>query len=65
MFARSYTKSGHDFPEVIILANLRDLSEISRGEGRWKIGEGHSYFEPFKREGYEKNDTKRGSITKN
>ena len=24
------------------------------GKGGWKTGEGHSFVEPFKREGYEK-----------
>ena len=27
---------------------LRDLSEISRGEGRWKTGEGYSFLSPLK-----------------
>ena len=46
---------------------IRDLSEISRGEGGWKTGEGHSFFELFKREGYEKKkkDRKRGRVTRN
>ena len=30
---------------------IRDLSEISRGEGGWKQREGHNFLRPQKREG--------------
>jgi len=35
-----------------------------RGRG-WKTGEDHSLFEPFKSDGYSKNDRKRGRVTGN
>ena len=34
--------------------NLRDLSEISRGEGGWKQREGHNFFRLRKGRGHEK-----------
>ena len=44
---------------------IRDLSEISRGEEGVENGGGSEFFEPSKREGYEKkNDRKRGRVTK-
>ena len=34
--------------------SVRDLSEISRGEGGWKHGEGLNFLRQQKREGQEK-----------
>ena len=42
---------------------VRDWSEISRGWG-CKTG-GSQFFDPFKREGYKKNERKRGRVTRN
>ena len=48
------------------LVDVRDTyQKLAGGKGEWKTGEGHSFFEPFKREGYEKNDSKRGRVTRN
>ena len=43
---------------------FRDLSEISRGGGEVENRGGLQFFEPYKREGYEENDRKRGRLTK-
>ena len=42
---------------------FRDLSEISRGGGEVENRGGLQFFEPYKREGYEENDRKRGRLT--
>ena len=45
---------------------FRDLSEISRGGGGVENGGGSEFFEPSKREGYEKKMTgKEGGSQKN
>ena len=41
---------------------MRDLSEISRGEGGWKQREGHNFLRLQKREGREKWAVKRGRV---
>ena len=41
---------------------LRDLSEISRGEGRWKHREGHNFLRLRKGRGHEKWAVKRGRV---
>ena len=43
---------------------MRNLSEISKGGGEVENRGGSQFFEPFKREGYEKNDRKIGRLTK-
>ena len=44
------------------MSNLRDLSEISRGEGGWKQREGHNFLRLKKRRGHEKWAVKRGRV---
>ena len=44
---------------------LRDLSEISSGGGEVQNRGRSQFFEPFNKEGYEKNNRKRGRVTKN
>ena len=43
---------------------LRDLSEISRGEGRWKTGEGRSFLSPSKGRVMKKMTGKEGGTQK-
>ena len=40
--------------------NIRDLSEISRGEGGWKLREGHNFLRLRKGSGHEKWAVKMG-----
>ena len=48
-----------------VLIGFRDLSEISRGEGRWKTEEVCSLLSPSKgRVMKKKNERKRGRVTK-
>ena len=42
--------------------SLRDLSEISRGEGGWKQREGHNFLRLRKGSGHEKWAVKRGRV---
>ena len=50
------------FPQI----KIRDLSEISRGGGGVENGGGSEFFEPSKREGYEKKmKRKEGGSQKN
>ena len=44
------------------MSNLRDLSEISSGEGGWKQRESHNFLRLRKRRGYEKWAVKRGRV---
>ena len=44
------------------LTFLRDLSEISRGKGRWKKREGHNFLRLRKGRGHEKWAVKRGRV---
>ena len=39
---------------LVSLSRLRDLSEIGRGGGGVENGGGSQFFEPSKKEGYEK-----------
>ena len=41
---------------------IRDLSEISRGEGGWKQREGHNFLRLRKGRGHEKWAVKRGRV---
>ena len=41
---------------------LRDVSEISRGEGGWKQREGHNFLRLRKGRGHEKSAVKRGRV---
>ena len=41
---------------------VRELSEISRGEGGWKQGEGHNFLRLRKGRGHEKWAVKRGRV---
>ena len=41
---------------------IRDLSEISGGEGGWKQREGHNFLRLRKRRGHEKWAVKRGRV---
>ena len=47
---------------VNILITVRDLSEISRGEGGWKQREGHNFLRLRKGRGHEKWAVKRGRV---
>ena len=48
-----------------VLIGFRDLSEIRRGRGEVENRRGLQFFEPLKREGYEKkNERKRGRVKK-
>ena len=44
----------------MVLGTRRNLAA-----GGWKTGEGHIFFQPFKREGYGKNDRKIGRVMRN
>ena len=44
------------------LIKTGDLSEISRGEGRWKQREGHNFLRLRKRRDHEKWAVKRGRV---
>ena len=48
-----------------VLIGFRDLSEIRRGEGRWKTEEVCSFLSPSKGEVMKKNERRRGRVTKN
>ena len=66
------TVSWEDLAAVIFVINkfmcscviclVRDLSEISRGEGRWKQREGHNFLRLRKGRGHEKWAVKRGRV---
>ena len=49
----------------IVWSMLGTYQKLAGGKGEWKTGEGLSFFEPLRREGYEKNDRKRGRVTRN